>query len=289
MKQQEGWMPFRNHQTYYRIVGDLKDPILLCLHGGPGSTHQYFEVLDELANQGLCLIMYDQLGCGKSYVENQPSWWTMETWLEELDALVHNLKLQEFHLLGQSFGGMLAIEYYLRYSPRQVKSLILSSTLSSASLWAKEQHRWIKMMDQKDQFVIAEAEKTGNFLHPDYLLANERFMQAHCGSFSDHDYPCLKVPYQKGSESYLIAWGPNEYVPNGTLRNYERTEDLKNIQVPCLIISGTEDLCSPVVAKAMFDHLPNAQWSLVEDARHMVFLDQHDLYLSLLLKWIRPF
>ena len=88
MKIQEGYMPFMNYRTYYRIVGDnssQKAPLLL-LHGGPGSTHNYFELLDDLANDGRMVISYDQLGCGNSFVEGHPELWNMETWIGELKA-----------------------------------------------------------------------------------------------------------------------------------------------------------------------------------------------------------
>ena len=97
MEIREGYMPFKGYKTYYRIVGKKtgnKKPLVL-LHGGPGSTHNYFEVLDRLAEEdGRELVMYDQIGCGESYVENRPDLWTAETWIEELKALREHLGLQ---------------------------------------------------------------------------------------------------------------------------------------------------------------------------------------------------
>ena len=98
MEIREGYMPFKGYKTYYRIVGKKtgdKKPLVL-LHGGPGSTHNYFEVLDRLAEEdGRELVMYDQIGCGESYVENRPDLWTAETWIEELKALREHLGLDE--------------------------------------------------------------------------------------------------------------------------------------------------------------------------------------------------
>lgn len=91
----EGYMPFHGYQTYYRIVGEQKDngkAPLICLHGGPGSTHNYFEVLDNVADDDdRMIIMYDQLGCGKSYLDGHPEMWTQDLWLDELDALREHL------------------------------------------------------------------------------------------------------------------------------------------------------------------------------------------------------
>ena len=105
----EGYMPFHGYQTYYRIVGEQKDngkAPLICLHGGPGSTHNYFEVLDNVADDDdRMIIMYDQLGCGKSYLDGHPEMWTQDLWLDELDALREHLGLDECHIIGQSWGG----------------------------------------------------------------------------------------------------------------------------------------------------------------------------------------
>ena len=136
MEIKEGYMPFMGYQTYYRIVGKTeegKSPIIL-LHGGPGSTHNYFELLDRVAESGRTVIMYDQLGCGNSFVEGHPELWTPETWLNELCVLIDYLHIDHFHLLGQSWGGMLAIIYLIEKQAKGVKSAILSSTLSSSRL-----------------------------------------------------------------------------------------------------------------------------------------------------------
>ena len=103
MKIEEGYMPFMGHNTYYRIAGETaegKSPVIL-LHGGPGSTHNYFELLDSVADSGHAMISYDQIGCGKSYVEGHPELWTPQTWLNELCALIDHLHLTQFHLMGQ--------------------------------------------------------------------------------------------------------------------------------------------------------------------------------------------
>ena len=145
MNIQEGYMPYLGYQTYYRIAGNLhsgRTPLVL-LHGGPGSTHNYFETLDALAEE-TPLIMYDQLGCGNSWVEGHPELWIAETWVHELEALREHLDLPEIHLLGQSWGGMLLLDYVCNYHPEGVKSLILSSTLPSSWMWGIEQHRMIK-------------------------------------------------------------------------------------------------------------------------------------------------
>ena len=163
MKIQEGYMPFKGHSTYYRIVGECKNnkkPLIL-LHGGPGSSHNYFEILDDLAVlDDRAIIMYDQFGCGLSEVYNESELFNQDTWIEELIALRKHLGLDEVHLLGQSWGGMMEIIYAIDYQPKGVKSITLSSTLSSASLYASEQHRMIKELPKRNKTQSIKPNKT---------------------------------------------------------------------------------------------------------------------------------
>lgn len=283
----EGYMPYLHHKTYYRIVhGGDKTPIIL-IHGGPGSTHNYFELLDSMADTGRNVISYDQIGCGKSYLDHHPDLWVPSTWINELKYLIAFLHLDKVHLLGQSWGGMLIIQYLIEEKPENVQSVILSSTLPSSSLWAREQHRLISFMDEKDQKAIADAEASGNFSSREYLAANEHFMHAHCAGPYHADAPeCLRRKKRSGTESYLYGWGPNEYNPTGSLKDFEYTDRLHEIKAPALIMSGTNDLCTPLIAKTMYDRIPDSKWHLFDGSRHMCFADNHNEYCSVLSDWL---
>jgi len=287
---QEGYMPFRGYQTYYRVVGSLqsaKIPLLL-LHGGPGSTHNYFEVFDRFAEEtGRPVIMYDQLGCGRSSMPDKPQLWRAETWVAELQTLREYLQLARVHLLGQSWGGMLAIIYGCDYQPQGIRSLILASTLSSARLWDQEQHRMIRLMSSTDQKAIAAAERQNDFTGAAYQEANRRFMEQHAaGPVTVSDPGFLQKAKNSGIESYQIAWGPNEYCPTGTLADYDYTQKLSQLWVPTLITSGTDDLCTPLIAKTMVDQLPDAEWTLFLHSRHMAFIDETPAYFERLREWL---
>ena len=288
-KVEEGYMPFRGHQVYYRIVGERQEgkaPIIL-LHGGPGSTHNYFEVLDQIAETGHQVIMYDQLGCGKSYVEGHPELWKTETWVDELDALRKYLHLDQVHLLGQSWGGMLALAYVYERHPDGIRSLILSSTNPSASMWVKEQHRLVKYLPEKEQKAIAKAEATGDFDSKAYKSAIAHYMEQHCAAPVTADSPeCLRREKKAGTLSYIYGWGPNELNATGDLKDFEYLEKMKSIDIPTLVISGSEDLCTPAIAKAMHDALPNSKWELFVGSRHMPFVEDHDHYCKVLAEWL---
>lgn len=282
-------MPFMGYQTAIRIVGaPSSKPPLLLLHGGPGSSHNYFEVLDRLADvSGRQLIMYDQLGCGDSSIpDDHPELYTARTWVQELIAVRQFLHLDQLHLLGQSWGGMLAIIYLCDYQPTGIKSVILSSTLSSASLWSQELHRLIKYLPLREQMAIKQAEKEDNFTSPAYRKANEHFMNEHVLKITPALPEPVRRPKKGGQVAYQTAWGPNEYTPEGNLHNYEYTAKLARIKVPTLITSGTDDLCTPYIAKTMADHIPRSKWHLFANCGHMPFLQKTDAYLHLLNKWL---
>ncbi len=290
----EGYMPYLGYQTYYRIVGERKNngkAPLICLHGGPGSTHNYYEVLDNVADDDdRMIVMYDQIGCGNSYLDGHPELWNQKVWLDELDALRKHLGLDECHIIGQSWGGMMQIAYAIDYKPQGIKSFIISSGHPSSSLWEREGLRRIKMMPQDMQDAINHALETGDFTGEAYDAAVAEYMDRYCNYWLGEDAPeCCKRPKKSGSESYVEGWGPNEFAPTGTLKDFEYIDRLGEIKIPSLICSGISDLCSPLVAKTMADGIPNSKWILWERARHTCFVDRHDDYCVELIKWMNKY
>jgi len=290
MKIIDGYMSFKEYKTYYRIAGTEYTELapLLLLHGGPGSTHNYFEVFDKLADMTKRqIISYDQLGCGNSYIDGKPELWNMETWTEELIALTGFLKLKKFHLLGQSFGGMLLLNYICNCKESEnVLSIILSSTLPSSKMWGIEQERMIKQLPLNMQKVIKEATEANDYTIPGYQEAEDFYMELHCFKASENTPECVLRKTKKGREAYVVGWGPNEFTPLGTLKDYDVTGQLKDIHVPALITSGGNDLCTPYIAKYMYDNIPDSQWELFKDAGHMPFVEENDEYLEMLESWL---
>jgi proline iminopeptidase len=287
----DGYAQFGQYETYWRAVGDLSAdrPALLLLHGGPGSTHNYFEVLDRLAGEtGRAVVSYDQLGCGRSYVEGHPELWKAETWVDELVNLIDALGLRRVHLLGQSWGGMLAITYLVERGTEGVNSVILSSTLSDSQLWGKEQHRMARQLPLGEWEALMQAEETGDYSSPAYQRALDHYMLLHCAdSHYDESAPeCLRRAKVSGAKSYVTAWGPNELTPMGTLAQWSYTDRLRELDLPALVISGTDDLCTPLIAKTMYDRLPQARWELMAGCRHMCFVDDNERYCQLLASWM---
>src|SRR5437870_938566 len=134
----EGWLERPIGRTWFRVTGKRGRAPVLCLHGGPGSTHNYFAPLERLADERP-VVLYDQLGCGRSDRPTDVEW-SLAVFLEELDALRAQLGFERVHLLGTSWGGMLALEHALARQD-SVASLILRSTLADAAQWAAEAKR----------------------------------------------------------------------------------------------------------------------------------------------------
>lgn len=289
MKVREGHIDFKGLKTYYRIAGECKNgkKPLLILHGGPGSTHNSFEVLDSLAEDGRALIMYDQIGCGLSPAPGRTELFNRETWVEELITLRKELNIEECHLMGQSWGGMLLLEYVCHYAPEGLKSLILSSTLPSSRLWGEEQHRMIRELPKEMQEAIEKAEKTGVYDSPEAKAAEAEYMIRHCNPvWTEKDPECLTRKKNRGDEAYVTGWGPNEYTPLGNLKDFDVISELKNIDQPTLITSGTNDLSTPYINKVMHDEIKGSRWELFRYSRHMAYAEENEKYIALLREWL---
>lgn len=289
MEIKEGYLPFLGYKTYFRIVGERSEKApLVLLHGGPGSTHNTLEVLDDLAKDGRMLVYYDQIGCGLSSIpDDHPELYTKETWVKELDALREYLHLDKIHLLGHSWGGMLGITYVSDTPHKGVKSIVLSSTLPSSSLWAREQHRLIKLMSKEDQEAIAKAEETHDWNDQNYLVANDHFMRLHVGDKATENSPeCLKRKKIFGKVAYETAWGPNEYNPLGNLKDWEYLEKMKNWSIPTLITDGSEDESTPYINMQMNKAVKGSEWYIFEYSRHMSYTQEHDKYVDLVKRFL---
>lgn len=283
----EGYIDFKSYHTYYRIVNpNGKNTPLLFLHGGPGSTHNSFELLDKLAIlSDRPLIMYDQLGCGlSSRPDDKKEIYNKDTWVEELINLRNKLHLDNVNILGHSWGGMLLIIYLCDYNPKGINSAILSSTLSSVSLWREETHKLLNNLSPEFKKVLLDDEagldvdkKLLSLAYKDYT---NRFIFSEPQSF---DPECLSRVKPDSSVSYITAWGKSEFSPTGNLSNYEYTDKLKNIKCPVLILSGEQDESTPFQNKTMYDNLETTKsWVLFQYSRHRTYYDQNELYIKTL-------
>jgi pimeloyl-ACP methyl ester carboxylesterase len=246
----EGHVEWRLGRTWYRVAGGggRGVPPLLALHGGPGSTHHYFAPLEQLADER-AVVVYDQLGCGASPVDCEIAW-SVALFLEELDALREELGLARVHLLGTSWGGMLALEHVLA-RPSGVASLVLSSTLASAAEWASEVKRL------RDAIPTADDDE-----------ANEELGRRHVFRGDRERAEIRRGRAERGKDVYRAMWGRYEWEPAGVLREWDVRPRLGEIRAPTLVIRGGHDLSTAAVSRTLVDGIAGAREVVLENASH---------------------
>jgi L-proline amide hydrolase len=285
MNSTEGFVPFRGYRTWYRVVGDGEDegklPVLL-LHGGPGGTHDYLESLEAIADTGRRAIFYDQLGCGKSDRADE-SMWTVETFVEEVGVVRNELDLHRIHLFGNSWGGMLAMEYALT-QPTGLESLILASSPASIPQWVEETGRLRRELPEDVQDVLDKHEAAGTTDDPEYEQACEVFYRRHvCRVPEWPDYVLRSFQFlTEHGEVYRYMNGPSEFHVVGTLKTWDITDRLGEIRVPTLVVTGEHDEATPAINKTVSNGIPGAESVVYSNASHMAHVEDTEGYVHLL-------
>jgi proline-specific peptidase len=281
MREQEGFLPVRGaHRVWYRIVGggaDHEDIPLLLLHGGPGVGHDYLESLAALASASRRVILYDQLGCGRSDQPDDISLWRVERFVEELAIIRRELGLDTVHLLGQSWGGMLAIDYALT-QPDGLVSLILASSLSSVPLYLAEANRLRRALPPEVQATLERHEAAGTTDDPEYQKAARVFLKRHVIRIVPLPAQVKRSLNQAG-QVYFTMWGPSEFRATGILKDWDRTDRLAEIRVPTLITSGRYDECTPRLNEVLHQGIVGSEWVIFENSSHMAHVEEPELYL----------
>jgi proline-specific peptidase len=277
---EEGRVAFRGYETWYRRLraDEPTGAPLLCLHGGPGSTHLGFEALVALADER-DVVVYDQLGCGKSSQPSDPSLWTVELFVAEVEAVRGALGLDRVHLLGHSWGGMLALEVALT-QPSGLASLVLSSTLSSSRLWASEAQRLRAELPEDVRAVLEAHEAAGTVDDLAYELAVRAYLDRHLCRLDPWPDVVETLLRETREEVYTTMWGSNEMVPTGTLANWDVTPRLGEIHVPTLVLCGRYDEATPHQAEAIATGIPNAQLVVFEESAHMSLVEEPERYVA---------
>jgi len=281
----EGYIPFRGYHTWYRSVGETQPGRLplLALHGGPGAPHDYLESLEGLAATGRQVIFYDQLGCGNSDQPHDPSLWTVELFVAEVAAVRAALGLEMVHLLGQSWGGMLAMCYALT-RPVGVASLTLASTGPSVPLWVAEAGRLRAELPDAVRQTLERHEADGTLDAPAYLEATATFYRRHLCRIYPYPDPVQRSfdKLDANPEVYHTMWGPNEFLATGTLRTWDISGRLGEIDVPTLITCGRYDEATPAIAAALQRGIAGSEVAIFERSAHMAHLEEATRYNEVL-------
>jgi proline-specific peptidase len=286
MKAREGYVDFRGHRTWYRFVGDLNSATtpLLALHGGPGSTHNYFTPLEALGSERP-VVLYDQIGCGKS---DRPTdiEWNVEVFRDEVASLRDQLGLERIHLLGTSWGGMLAQEHVLS-GAEGIVSLILSSTLANLSLWNDEQLKLKAQLPPEVIDTLDRHEAAGTYDDPEYDQAMQVYMDRHFYRGPQPRPELEAMAKGRAPEVYRAMQGPNEWTTTGALKGWDTRGRLGEIEVPTLVARGRYDMCTEPVAAELVSGIDGAREVVLEDSSHTPVLEETDRYLEAVSSFMR--
>lgn len=274
---------------------DRKTPLIL-LHGGPGgSLKSLSSLMDDLEEKGWPFIAYNQYGGDGNPVANEdPSiytpdlFYTPDLWVKELIGIREYFRLDEVSLFGTSWGGMLAIIYLCDYEPKGVTRLVLDSTLASASLWRKECMRIVReRLSLEDQKAIEESERLGEYCDERYLRAMAHYQQKAVNP--KYELPSDLAQTDFDNPAYFHAWGPNEFCPLGTLKDYEYLDKVNRIACPTLITSGEFDESTPRQNETLLNALTcPKRWVLFKGAYHGTSNhDFHTNYIETLMPFLK--
>ncbi len=264
-------------RIWHSTVGRTDGTPLVTVHGGPGYPHDHLEPLSALADERP-VVFYDQLGCGRSDRPDDPALWTTERFVEELGFLVQALELERFHLLGHSWGSMLATDYMLT-DPVGVRGLVLASPPLSIPRWLEDLAAYRARLPEDVRRVLDRHERDGTTDSAEYEEATDAFYRRHLCRLDPWPEPLLRTMEGAAMDVYHTMWGPNEFYMTGTLADYDRTDRLSEIDVPTLFTCGAFDEATPATTAWYRSLVPGSRLETFENSAHLPHLEEPDAYL----------
>jgi proline-specific peptidase len=268
-------------------LGPQEGTPVLILHGGPGAASDYMHPLAERLADHRPVVVYDQLGCGRSDRPDDTSLWTVDRSVAEVDQVRAALGLERCHLLGQSWGGWLGIEYMTR-GTRGVERLVLASTSASIPEFMAGARGLIEELPEPHRTVLIELGAKEQYDHPDYLAAVDVFYHRHLCRSDPWPEALLRSSEQMdGNQVYLTMNGPTEFDVIGRLRDWDRTADLGRIDVPTLVTCGRYDEITPSCSETITRGIPDARMHVFEQSAHCAHLEEPDDYARVVEAFLR--
>jgi L-proline amide hydrolase len=291
----EGRMEWRGHETWYRVVGELdpdapQTPVVIC-HGGPGAAHDYCEPIADLSRFGRTCVLYDQLGCGRSELLPQapPDFWMPQLFKDELVELTRHLSIAgRYAVVGQSWGGMLAMEHALEH-PAGLRGMVVADSPASMTLWISETGRLRADLPIDVQETLTRHEEAGTTDDPEYRDAVEVFNARHvCRVVPKPD--CVERTSQQiraNPTVYETMNGPSEFHVVGSLKAWDITDRLHEIATPTLLVSGRHDEATPLIVGQIRERIPGAEWVIFEESSHMPHVEEPEAFLETVEGFLR--
>ncbi len=273
------------YNIFYRVFGAAEKGTLLCLHGGPGVTHNYLMPLTDLSSSGYRVVLYDQSGCGRSEVPKDKGEFVMERYVEEAEGVRRALGLGKVNLFGSSCGGQLALAYALKYQ-RNLKSLITAGALANVPFVLAEMLRMKSLLPPQTVEVMKKYEAEGAYDNPEYLKAVDVFYRKHVCRLEK--WP-EEVQYAFDNTSrvmYHTMNGPNEFTIIGNIRYWNITDELHKIRVPALMTSGRYDEVSPKEAKNISRKIRGSKLVIFPRSSHLPFWEERERYIEVVRNFL---
>jgi proline iminopeptidase len=283
--------PVGSFKVWTKKFGDNPRIKILLLHGGPAATHEYMECFQSFfPQQGFEFYEYDQLG---SYYSDQPtdsSLWTVDRFVEEVEQVRKAIGADKnnFYILGNSWGGILGMEYALKYQ-EHMKGLIVSNMVASIPEYNKYAEEVLaKQMDPAVLAEVKELERKGDYKNPRYEeLLFPHFYTKHICRLEEWPEPVLRSFKHLNSTIYTMMQGPSEFGASGRLANWDRRADLKNLSVPTLMIGAKHDTMDPAAMEAQSKMVQNGSYLFCPNGSHMAMWDDQKVYMDGVIGWIK--
>lgn len=290
----EGYAPFGDYRTWYRITGSLDAPRLplVVAHGGPGCTHDYVDAFKDITEiDGRAVIHYDQLGNGNStrLPDRGADFWTVQLFLDELDNLLRHLGIADrYALLGQSWGGMLGSEHAVR-RPTGLKAFVIANSPANMRTWVAEANRLRRDLPLEVQQTLELHEKAGSLTHPDYIAASRVFYDRHVCRVSPWPPEVARTfaIMDEDNTVYRNMNGPTEFHVIGTLRDWSIEDRLHLVQVPTLLFSGRHDEATPEVVRPYAERIPGCRALVFENSSHMPHVEEREACMEVVSSFLR--
>lgn len=275
-------VPFLDGETWVQITSPdspRADAIpLLVLHGGPGMAHDYVRNIAALADEtGRVVVHYDQIGCGRStHLPDAPrDFWTPALFVDEFHAVRAALGIDRYHVLGQSWGGMLGAEIAVR-RPDGLASLSICNSPASMELWMAAAALLRSELPEDTQRALDRHEEAGTVTDPEYLAATQEFYQRHVCRLTPTPRDFLDSEAQMEAEPtvYHTMNGPNEFHVLGTLKSWSIEDRLDQVAAPTLVVAGEFDEATPATWKPFVDRIPDVRSHVFPGASHCTHLEQ---------------
>jgi len=282
----EGYVTVPGGRIYWARMGNGPGTPLIVIHGGPGSSSFGLKGWAVLGDDRP-VIRYDQLGSGKSDHPTDTTLYTVDRYVQELQALRDSLGLTEVHLYGRSWGAML-LQAYMGSNPTGVRSVTFSSPLVTTARWEHDADSLIRFLPDSMQQHIARHEAAGTTDHAEYQAA----MAEYYARFLRRTPPRSPVDadsarQMSGSFVYNYMWGPSEFTSTGTLKTFDGTGWLRTIRVPALFVTGEFDEATPAATEEFSRLVPGAEFAVIPGAGHATENDNPEAIYGLVREFLR--